>query len=78
MSRGTDPGADPVTTTTSRRWWVHASCAHHPEPELWTSGQPADKVRAIRVCRACPVRTVCRDESVTETYGVWGGVDRAQ
>ena len=67
-----------MTTPTAQRWWVHASCTTHPEPDLWTSGNPADKARAMRVCAGCPVRTRCREAGRAETYGIWGGVDRGR
>jgi WhiB family redox-sensing transcriptional regulator len=47
----------------------------HPEGERGPSKSGRDD-SAVAVCRACPVRTLCREHAlrVREPYGVWGGM----
>ena len=40
-------------------------CARHPEPDLWSSKHPGDRVRAIAVCKRCPLRALCAEWALT-------------
>jgi Transcription factor WhiB len=54
-------------------------CSDAGSHHLWLSDHEADRAIAVRLCRHCPVETVCRDtaEQRDERWGVWGGVDRS-
>jgi hypothetical protein len=56
-------------------------CTRHPEPDLWSSREPADRAVALRVCRACPVLAVCASWSLSlpaSDSTVWGGLTAGQ
>ena len=56
-------------------WMAQARC--HGQWELFDA-ERGDRVRALSICRGCPVRTQCNDyaERVEGKVGVWGGVVR--
>lgn len=62
-----------MTTSTTRRWHVAATCATHTNPEWWTGSNPADRRKAAQVCRTCPVIRECAAEAEGMTFGVWAG-----
>jgi hypothetical protein len=48
------------------------------EPDLWVSAMLADRNRAKKQCRRCPLLAPCHAwaaEPPRETYGVWGARD---
>ena len=73
----TDPLTRALIDAAAKGLRPHCSDAgsHH----LWLSDHEADRAIAARLCRHCPVETVCRDtaEQRDERWGVWGGVDRS-
>jgi hypothetical protein len=57
-------------------------CASHPQPDLWTSSDAADRRQAQAVCRQCPVRQPCADWAtanirVMDTT-IYGGMNAAE
>lgn len=69
-------------------WHEEASCANHPDPDLWwyefskfkdeTDLQVLRTVEAIQICNDCPVRELClkqglEDENV-QGGSIWGGL----
>jgi hypothetical protein len=55
-------------------------CSDPTSHHLWLSEHPQDRAIAAKLCRGCPVLTVCRDtaEERDERWGVWGGIDRSR
>ncbi|KRB45004.1 WhiB family transcriptional regulator [Terrabacter sp. Root181] len=47
------------------------------DPDAWTGDDPAEKARAARICRSCPLLPHCAAVAVEEKHqhGVWAGVD---
>lgn len=56
-------------------WMAQARC--HGQWELFDA-ERGDRVRALSICRGCPVRQQCNGyaENVDGKVGVWGGVVR--
>jgi hypothetical protein len=55
-------------------------CADEEVSYLWISEHPAERQLAIKLCRGCPILTVC-DQTASarrESWGVWGGKDRSR
>jgi WhiB family transcriptional regulator, redox-sensing transcriptional regulator len=60
-------------------WLDDAACrAPDVDPSWFHSEDPQgiDRLRAINVCVACPVRSECLQHAikVDERYGIWGGL----
>ena len=56
-------------------------CTRHPQPGLWTSRLPSDRARAISVCSACPVRSICAAWSIglpPSDTAIYGGMMASQ
>jgi transcription factor WhiB len=56
-------------------------CTSHPQPDLWTSPQAADRAEARRVCRSCPLAVPCALWSLhlpDSDRAVYGGLTPAQ
>ncbi|GAA2653452.1 WhiB family transcriptional regulator [Nonomuraea recticatena] len=60
-------------------WWSLAACAGS-DPDLFYPPHGAASPEAMRICRACPVRTECLIHCLLhgETYGIWGGTTEAE
>jgi WhiB family redox-sensing transcriptional regulator len=45
------------------------------QPELWFSDSPAEVEQAKRLCKQCPIRSLCLQGALQrqEPWGVWGG-----
>jgi hypothetical protein len=58
-------------------WTKLALCAGHPEKNWWFPEDylDADAVKAIAICRVCPVSSECLNFAITtgQGEGVWGG-----
>ena len=61
-------------------WDKNALCRHHPEPDMWypTKLDRMSGIRAMRICRGCPVRMECLAYAISrgETHGIWGGMTK--
>jgi len=56
-----------------------ASCAGHPEPDLWTSDDSENNAQAKLICNECPEVRKCLDHAVHHPeYGVWGGLTQRE
>jgi WhiB family transcriptional regulator, redox-sensing transcriptional regulator len=61
--------------------WRHlALCSGHPERGCWFPDDDGDPVKAVAICRVCPVRAECLDFAITtgQSEGVWGGATPSQ
>lgn len=47
------------------------------EDDSWLSDDAQARAEAAERCDGCPCLTQCADAGRTETWGVWGRVDRA-
>lgn len=59
---------------------AQASCAQ-VDADLWfpEAGESEKAVRAIRICRTCPIETKCRDYALRHyVAGIWGGTTERQ
>ncbi len=75
-----DPARDPSPVD-----WRHRSACRDVDPELFfpaaLPGSPAAREQAAAaqaVCGRCPVRVPCLADSLTDPYGVWGGLAEEQ
>lgn len=59
-------------------WFARASCANHPNPDLWFPERGADQREAKRICATCPVRSECADYGLTQRHGIWGGLSERE
>ncbi|WP_420811840.1 WhiB family transcriptional regulator [Kutzneria albida] len=59
-----------------RSWRSSAACGGRLDLE-WFDPEPAEKLRCLALCSACPVRTFCELEAFEERdpWGIWGGLD---
>jgi Transcription factor WhiB len=60
---------------------MQGACVGHPEPGLWTSDVPADRERAIGVCRGCHVIGACLAWSLslpTRDHAIYAGLTARQ
>ncbi|WP_299442640.1 hypothetical protein [uncultured Phycicoccus sp.] len=49
------------------------------DPERWIGDDPTARAFAIFECvGGCPALSECRAAGVTESHGVWGGIDRSK
>jgi hypothetical protein len=69
-------------------WHSRASCANHPDPELWwyRSHKHPDEnelqvlrmIEALEICNSCPVRTMCLQQGLEDENlhggSIWGGL----
>lgn len=56
-------------------WKLQGLCRNE-DPEIFFPG-PTDRInprRAKAICAQCPVIDPCRNESLHEYYGIWGGL----
>ncbi|WP_443061447.1 WhiB family transcriptional regulator [Streptomyces sp. NBC_00414] len=72
-----------ATAIVGSDWRDDASCASHPDPELWfpSTGHPLNKrVREAKaICRACPVKLTClRAACLMRPLGIWGATTHGQ
>jgi len=64
------------------RWQLRGSCQDFPAELFFPEEEPRKRIRrereerAKRICRGCPVLSMCRDHAlaVPEKYGVWGAM----
>lgn len=63
-------------------WTERGLCAFDDDPDKWhpLDGDAKTAAEAKKVCRACPVRQVCRDYGIAteQPDGIWGGLDERQ
>ena len=64
-------------------WLENAACrADGIDPDEWfpVSGDPADSIAAVRICKTCPVRVECLAYAirVKPTAGIWAGISAHQ
>jgi hypothetical protein len=70
----------PLLTVESIRWRASAVCLGKPTGWWYASDDSIETVRALRVCRRCPVRGECPADALAneptkgDTHGVRGGV----
>ena len=85
--RGARPGAAAATNLTFPGPWAERALCAQADPDAWfpEKGQHAVAKTAMRICRACPVRTQCLDHALTgaDTWvgiatGIWGGTTPTQ
>ncbi|KAA2252536.1 WhiB family transcriptional regulator [Solihabitans fulvus] len=76
----------PVPVTDEWDWQLQARCRganstlfFHPDAERGSARERREE-RAKAICRACPVRTECREHAlqVEEQYGVWGALGESE
>ncbi|MDX3074596.1 WhiB family transcriptional regulator [Streptomyces sp. MI02-7b] len=49
------------------------------EPDLFFSLDDADRIRAVKICRGCPLLVACHAHATdADELGVWGGQTRAE
>lgn len=56
-------------------WKLNAICRNF-DPDLWF--EPYMEREVAKVCKGCPVKTMCLQVGLNEPYGVWGGLSAAQ
>lgn len=78
-------GPLPIVTPTNVATWVEkAACAAYPQHADWWHPSPGDNnstgtLRAIEICRGCPVRENCLEDAMTRReHGIWGGMTETQ
>ena len=49
------------------------ACHGHPNPDIWFSDIPEERVEAQSICLACPSRWSCSTQTVDEVHGIWAG-----
>jgi hypothetical protein len=58
--------------------WSQGRCATHPDPDLWTSSDPAERQAAVFICHRCPIEAACRQYgmSITDQWdnAIYGGL----
>lgn len=61
-------------------WMDYASCADHPNPDLWFPGVgiSEEASEAKRICQVCPVIKECARYGAKEQIGIWGGMGYRQ
>ena len=52
------------------------ACHGHPNPDIWFSDVPEERVEARSICLACPSRLTCDMQTLDEEHGVWAGAAR--
>ena len=52
------------------------SCRAHPNPDIWFSDHPRERLEAQAICATCPVAEGCFAQSPKEETGIWGGKPR--
>lgn len=60
------------------QWEAQAACRDQPDPNLWFSDNPYDRVMAATICeRDCPVKDLCERAATDrkEHWGIYGGID---
>ena len=63
----------------SEDWRLQAKCLDE-DPEKWFP-HPSDTrgvIAAQMTCAECPALALCRESSLGERYGVWGGLSEEQ
>lgn len=60
-------------------WYERAAC-RGLDVEIFYAEEPGATAEALRICTACPVRTVCHETAmnIREPHGVWGGTPEQQ
>ena len=51
------------------------ACKGHPNPDLWFSDLPGERLEAQELCLTCPAAAACFAQS-SGTSGIWGGKPR--
>ena len=66
---------NPTMAETDPSWRLRAAC-RGMDPDLFFAERGESVTDAKLTCLDCPVRTECKDYSLTtrQAYGVWGGV----
>jgi WhiB family redox-sensing transcriptional regulator len=65
-------------------WWENGACRGDHHPDDWFPDTPGSRnpnaVRAIQICRGCPVQTDCLNhaQNTPEIHGIWGGTTSQQ
>ena len=54
------------------------SCYDAPNPDLWFSDRPTDRLEAALICQGCPMNPECADSAAKngEAEGTWAGEHR--
>lgn len=57
-------------------WRVQGRCATEGSPKLFFKNGGGNSVKAVRICKACPVRQLCLNFAIDNgiEHGIWGGM----
>ena len=56
---------------------TECACHHHPNPDLWFSDEPAERIEAARICTdECQAVSLCESLTLDEAHGIWAGRSR--
>lgn len=77
------PGTVACATCPPPRDWVEQASCRTADPEAWfpqptNNVLPQESVRAVHICRSCPVRPYCLESGWDDPWGIWGGYLAAQ
>jgi WhiB family transcriptional regulator, redox-sensing transcriptional regulator len=69
-----------TTTPSTLRAWVDDALCAQTDPEVFFPAKGMASRSAVRVCRACPVRTPCLEEALDAepAWGLRGGMTPRQ
>lgn len=56
------------------QWAQHAACKNQPHTMYPTT--PTELAAALNLCAQCPVQKPCAEKGLTESHGIWGGINR--